>query len=129
MKSRIQTCAACRSASGIFEKSRKPLGPVGTSTSRIDLSGARTSRRRVLPSGCTNPSTVTSFGTSWAPVRGASTSSKTATRTNRLNKLLEITKLDTGIGPKYTGRRKKALLEGSHDEAREDESKVIYRRG
>ncbi|MEO7133095.1 MAG: hypothetical protein ABI024_02640 [Vicinamibacterales bacterium] len=33
--------------------------------------------------------------------------SKTATTINRLNDLLEITKLDTAIGPKYTGRRKK----------------------
>ena len=41
------------------------------STSRIDLSGARISRRSVLPSGCTKPKTVTSFGTSWAVIRGA----------------------------------------------------------
>ena len=38
-------------------------------------------------------------------MRGARAMSRTATTANRLNNLLEITKLDTGIGPKYTGAR------------------------
>ena len=75
--------------------------------SRIDLSGARISRRSVLPSGCTKPMTVTSFGTSWAVIRGAVAAMRTATTANRLNNLLVVTTLDTVIGPKYTGARKR----------------------
>ncbi len=47
---------------------------------------------------------------SWASRRRVTT----ANRVNNLleSTLLESTLLDTGIGPKYTGRRKKALLRG-----------------
>ena len=69
--------------------------------------------------------------------------SRTATTINRLNNLLEITTLDTAIGPKYTGAPQNGSrlclasgvcsglrpCEGSQDEARDEESQVIYGRG
>ena len=63
-----------------------------------------------MPSGCTKPLTVTSLGTSWAVIRGAVAAMRTATTAKRLNKLLVVTKLDTVIGPKYTGARKRPAM-------------------
>ena len=60
--------------------------------SRIDLSGARTRKRRRLAFGLAGRSeTVTSFGTSWARRAGlqARATSRTATTANRLNNLPE----------------------------------------
>src|SRR5262245_10279364 len=74
------------------------------SMSRIDLRGARINSRRILPSGRTNPKTLTSLGTSWAVIPGAKATRRTVTTANRLNNLL-VSTLDTGIAAKYTGAR------------------------
>ena len=73
--------------------------------SRIDLSGARISRRRVLPSGLDESEDGDLVRDLVRAVRGARAMSRTATTANRLNNLLGCTTLDTVIGPKYTGAR------------------------
>src|SRR5688572_28242166 len=86
---------------------------MGTSMSRMERSGARSRSVSVWPSGRTNPKTVTSLGTSWAPRPGPSATSRAVTTANRLNTLpgalRAVSTLDTAIGPQYTGARRLLL--------------------
>ena len=66
-KSPIQSVAASSSVGWTRARSRNPFSRTGTSMSRIALSGARTRKVRVRPSGFRKVWTVTSLGISWAP--------------------------------------------------------------